>query len=77
MSNRQDKDREAELQPQRIEYVCQELSKRGFEFVADETTVVFQYKGSKITVYPYSGWFTGKTVNDNRGVEKLFKQLDK
>lgn len=75
MSNRQDKEREAELQPKRIEYVCHELSKRGFEFVTDETTVVFEYKGAKITIYPYSGWFTGKTVCDGRGVEKLFKQL--
>lgn len=75
MSNRLDKEREAELQPKRIEYAVKELIKRGYSCVSDKTKIQFFYKQQLVTFYPYSGWFSGKTVKDGRGIEKLLKQL--
>ena len=76
MSNRLDKGREAMLQPQRIEHAVRRLREAGFQFVAnDKTKVWFSFKGSIVTFYPYSGWATGKTIRDGRGLDKLLKQL--
>ena len=32
-------------------------------------------KGERVMVYPYTGWFTGKTVKDGRGINNLLKQI--
>ncbi len=37
--------------------------------------IEFDFNGSKIKFYPYSGWATGKTIKDGRGLENLLKQL--
>ena len=76
MSNRLNKEREAELQPKRIEFAKKSLSELGFEIeYEDDTKIRFQHKGHYVTLFPYSGWFTGKSVNDGRGLKKLLKQL--
>lgn len=76
MSNRLDKEREKELQPKRMEYAINELTELGFDIVVtDDTKIKFLYNESWITLYPYSGWFTGKTVKDGRGIDNLLKQL--
>lgn len=75
MSNRLDKDREAELQPKRMEYACERLSALGFKYIADNTKICFQYNGHQVTFYPYSGWHTGKSIIDGRGLNRLLSQL--
>lgn len=42
---------------------------------AKATTLQFTFRGSPVTLYPYSGWFTGKTVKDGRGIMNLLKQI--
>lgn len=39
------------------------------------TTLQFIFRGSPVTLYPYSGWFTGRTVTDGRGIKNLLKQI--
>lgn len=41
----------------------------------DPRTLRFMHKGSPVTLYPYTGWFTGKTVTDGRGIHNLIRQL--
>lgn len=41
----------------------------------DDTSVRFAYKGRVITHHAYTGWHTGKSIKDGRGIEKLLKQL--
>ena len=54
------------------------LSKLGFMVErVNISTLKFEYKGSVVLLYPYTGWFTGKTVNDGRGIKNLIKQLTK
>jgi len=75
MSNRLNKEREAELQPKRMEFACQEIAKLGYKYIADETKVCFTHNGHQVTFYPYSGWHSGKSIKDGRGLQKLLDQL--
>lgn len=76
MSGRLDQEREKKLQPQRMEFARKQIEGYGYEITyQDETRIEFYFKGHKVLFYPYSGWFTGKTIRDGRGIEKLLKQL--
>lgn len=76
MSNRLDKEREARLQPIRMEKCKETLEELGFNVVSNgETRLDFMFNGSKVSLYPYSGWHSGKTIKDGRGFSKLLKQI--
>lgn len=64
---RLDKERQQELEPQRINFAVQKLSEIGIEVTSKDST--------KITFFPYSGWHTGKGIKDGRGINNLLKQL--
>ena len=76
MSNRSDQEREALLQPKRMEVAKSEIQKLGFVITYEnETRIDFTFNGSNINYYPYSGWATGKSIKDGRGLQKLLRQL--
>lgn len=58
-----------------MEYALKQLVALGFKCQSDDTKIIFDFKGSPITFYPYSGWASGKTIKDGRGIENLLKQL--
>ena len=65
-----------ENEPKRIVYAKEQLSKLGIEITFEcATRIEFYFKGEKIQLFPYSGWHTGKTIKDGRGIAKLLKQL--
>jgi hypothetical protein len=76
MSNRLDQDREAELQPKRMETGKTAIERLGYTVKeVGGATLVFEYMGYEVRYYPYSGWHTGKTIRDGRGLDKLLKQI--
>ena len=75
MSNRLNQEREMTLLPKRMEFALAELKKLGFETINDKVVIEFIFHGSKVLFYPYSGWHTGKTIEDGRGWDHLMKQL--
>lgn len=76
MSNRLDQDREAELTPKRMAFAKNVIIHLGYEITnEDSTKLQFVFKGETVTIYPYSGWHTGKSIVDGRGIEKLLKQI--
>jgi len=76
MSNRLDQEREAVLQPKRIQTAIDAVTKLGIEIEkVDKTSIQFTFKGEKVTYFPYSGWASGKSIQDGRGLEPLLKQL--
>lgn len=78
MSNRLNQEREKKLQPERMEVAKDAINKLGLVIVMEnETKIVFWYKGSPVHFYPYSGWHTGKSIKDGRGLQKLLDQLKK
>lgn len=76
MSNRLNQEREKRLQPTRMGKAVAELEKRGFEVRHDETRIDFTYNNKNVIYFPYSGWASGSTIKDGRGLKKLLRQLD-
>lgn len=73
---RQNIELQKKLEPKRIEYAKKELEKLGIEITFKcGTRLDFIWKGEKVEIYPYSGWHTGKSIKDGRGIDKLLKQL--
>lgn len=76
MSSRLDQQREKELQRKRMQWAINEITDRGFAiFNQTDTFLQFVFKGSIVTLYVYSGWHTGKSIRDGRGLDNLLKQL--
>lgn len=41
----------------------------------DMRALVIYHKGERVVYYPYSGWASGKSIKDCRGLKNLLKQL--
>lgn len=73
---RLDTDRQNALEPKRIEYAVEKIQALGIEIVSrDERKITFLFKNETVTLFPYSGWHTGKSIKDGRGIGLLLKQL--
>jgi hypothetical protein len=68
-------DRQKELEPKRMEYAKSKISALGYEVKESDKMLQFIHDGSVITFYPYSGWHTGKTIKDGRGINNLLRQI--
>ena len=75
--SRLDKARETKLNPIRMEFAMNKLCTiPGVDIVKRETmSISFLWKGEVCTLYPYSGWHTGKSITDGRGINNLLNQL--
>ena len=64
------------LEPERIKYAKNELTKLGYKIIYETNIYIqFMFNNHKVTLYPYSGWHTGKSINDGRGINKLLDQI--
>jgi len=53
------------------------ITKLGYSIdYQDNKTIKFQHRGETVTYFPYTGWATGKTITDGRGLLPLLHQLD-
>lgn len=70
-------ERQNKLEPKRLEYAKEKLNGLGY-FITyeDNTRLEFEYKGKTIRFYGYSGWYTGSSVRDGRGITSLIEQLE-
>lgn len=69
-------DRQKELEPKRMADAMESIEAFGYEpYKTNESLIEFYYEGAKIMFYPYSGWHTGKTIKDGRGLKKLLTQI--
>lgn len=73
---RLDKERQSELEPKRIQKAIKEIELLGFTVTGIyDTHIRFLFKNETVTYFAYSGWHTGKSINDGRGLKNLLKQL--
>lgn len=73
---RLDIERQRRLEPKRIATAIRSVEELGLQIkYKDSTKIMFDFKGSNVTYFPYSGWATGKTIQDGRGLANLLKQL--
>ena len=76
MSKRLNQEREKKLQPKRMEKAIKEIEALKYSITyQDESSIQFVFKGHTITFFPYSGWHSGKTIKDGRGLRKLLNQI--
>lgn len=73
---RLNEDRQKELEPKRLETAKREIESLGLQIVYEGSNRIdFMFKREKVMYYPYSGWATGKTIKDGRGLKQLLNQL--
>lgn len=71
------KEKHKEEAPKRMHFATVELMKRGVQVVqVNPEKIEFDFKGEKVSFWPYTGWASGKSIEDGRGIKKLLKQLD-
>lgn len=76
MSNRLNREREKKLEPKRVAYAREQLEALGYEVkVFGGKRIEFEHEGSKVQMWPYSGWHSGKTIVDGRGIGNLIQKL--
>lgn len=75
-STRLNAERQAQLEPSRTETAIKALEDLGFEVqILSTTELSFTYKDAIIRYFPYSGWASGKTIKDGRGLKNLLLQV--
>ena len=73
---RLNQDRQKRLEPIRMKTARLALEKLGYEVqVIGTTQLQFEHQGKQINYFPYSGWASGATIKDGRGLTKLLNQL--
>lgn len=73
---RLDTERQERLEPKRIEVAVKALDAVGINpIIVSGKRIEFEFKGDSVFFYPYSGWHTGKSIKDGRGLKNLLKQL--
>jgi len=74
---RLNQERQKRLEPLRMENAKALIESCGFVVsVIGDKTLIFVYNGSYVTVHPYSGWCSGKTIKDCRGIDNLIQQIE-
>lgn len=73
--SRLDTERQKELEPQRMEYAIMKLDRIVSIAYVSKTEIQFYWKDELVRYFPYSGWHTGKSISDGRGLQNLLNQL--
>lgn len=69
-------DRQNKLEPIRLQKAIMEITNLGLKITSiTQKMIEFEFKGHTVRFYPYSGWTTGKSIKDGRGLDNLLKQL--
>lgn len=75
---RLDIERQNRLQPSRIEFGKKAITDLGYEITFESSTeLIFMFNNKPVHFFPYSGWHTGNTIKDGRGLNKLLRQIKK
>lgn len=59
----------------RMQEAVVRITELGYNVEHDDSTLIFQFKGHPVYYYPRTGWHSGKTIKDGRGLDKLLKQI--
>lgn len=74
---RLDIERQKRLEPLRFKLALAKLEDLSCVTVLNttDTTINFLYKDHNVNYHPYSGWASGKSIKDGRGLNNLLNQL--
>ena len=71
------KERRSRLEPSRLDFAKRNIEDFGYEVEVNGKELSFIHRGSNVKYFPYTGWATGKSIKDGRGLENLIQQLDR
>lgn len=75
---RLDKEKQKRLEPQRMAFAIKKLSELNIKTnQVSEHELQFIHKNETVHLFPFSGWHSGKSIVDGRGIYKLLNQLKK
>ena len=67
-----------ELEQKRMEYGEWQIIEAGYDVSKiNRSKLQFEFKEETVYYFPYTGWFSGKSVRDGRGIKNLIKQIKK
>ena len=71
------KERRQSREGGRIDYAKRRFEEAGIVYIYNENikAIEFAYKGCVIRFFPYTGWASGRTIQDCRGIDNLLKQI--
>jgi len=70
------KERRANKEGSRMDFAIKQLTGLGHKVTMETNNAIsIIFKGERVMVYPYTGWFTGKSVKDGRGIKNLLKRI--
>jgi len=76
MGKRLDQDRQKRLEQPRTQKAIEAIEALGYEILfKSDKEIEFEHIGDRVKFFPYSGWHSGKSIKDGRGLENLLKQL--
>ena len=65
-----------DINQERYQHAKKKISALGIlVFEVDNKTLTFHHNDHDVLFYPYTGWHTGKSIKDGRGLKNLLKQL--
>ena len=75
--SRLDKERQLQLEPKRMAYAKKAIENKGYTVIqVSDTQLQFEHTlCHKVNFFPYSGWASGSTIKDGRGLKNLLKQI--
>jgi hypothetical protein len=74
--SRLDIEKQKKEEAKRIDIAKAKLISIGFEIMFESKSELrIWFRGKTVKLFPYSGWHTGPTIVDGRGLNKLIKQL--
>ena len=69
-------DKQNKLQPKRVQHALYKLIEHNVEIIeVTDTEIRLMHNYLEVKFFPYSGWHTGKSITDGRGLDNLLKQL--
>ena len=75
---RLDTERQVKLEPLRMQKALDSLNELNVSDIAHNAKMIlFTWKGARVQYFPYTGWASGKTIKDGRGLKRLLKQLER
>lgn len=74
---RLNEERQKVLEPERMRHAIKKITALGYDIISqDNTSIRFIHNGRTVIYYPYSGWATGASIRDGRGLKNLLSQLN-
>lgn len=64
------------LEPVRVAHAKKQIEALGHKILFESSGELrFEFRGNMVKLFPYSGWHTGASIDDGRGLDNLLKQL--